>query len=154
MKTKLSFCVITVLSLMALASVCMGVFWLPEVFSYLLSFLSGGALLLFGILCALIALIFLGILLSAFAFPKAMAEDKIFTPRIARRSRRLSVSLFADSVLLCAAALWLIGAGERLLMPAMLFVSLIGAVVALAVYALSDYIARAAVLKEEAELTL
>lgn len=154
MKTRFPGYVAAVLILTLVASFCMGGLWLPEVFSYLSSFLSGGSLLLFGTLCGLIALIFLGILFAAFAFPKAMAEDKIFTPKIAKRSRRLSVSLFADSLLLCIAALWLIGAGERLLMPAMLFVSLIGAVVALAVYALSDYIARAAVLKEEAELTL
>ena len=39
-------------------------------------------------------------------------------------------------------------------MPAMLFVSLIGVMVALAIFVLSDYIARAAVLKEEADATL
>ena len=108
----------------------------------------------FEILCFIIGAVFLGILLSALAFPKSMAEDAIFTPKTAIRIKGISIAIFADCLLLGIAAVWLTVAGERLIMPAMLFVALIGMMVASAIYILSDYIARAAVLKEEADLTL
>lgn len=154
MKIKLPIYVAAVLILIIVASVLMGVLWLPGVFAYLSSFLSGGTFLMFSVLCVVIGVILFGILFSAFVFPKAMAEDAIFTHKTARRIKGLSIALFTDSFLLCGAAAWLIRAGERLLAPALLFVALIGIMVASAISILSVYIARAAVLKEEADLTL
>lgn len=154
MKTKCPLYVRAVLSLMIVSAALMGVLWLPVAFAYLSDFLSGGALFTFGILCGVIGAVFFGILISAFAFPKAMAEDAIFTPKTAKRIKGISIALFADNLLLCGAAGWLIWAGERLLMPALLFVAFIGIMVASAVYVLSGYIARAAVLKEEVDATL
>ena len=154
MKTKLPIFVAVVLILMLAASAFMGIHWLPTVFTHLSSFLSGGALFAFEILCFIIGAVFLGILLSALAFPKSMAEDAIFTPKTAIRIKGISIAIFADCLLLGIAAVWLMVAGEWLIMPAMLFVALIGMMVASAIYILSDYIARAAVLKEEADLTL
>jgi hypothetical protein len=154
MKTKLPIFVGVVLILMLISSVLMGIYWLPDVFNYLSSYLSGGAFLAFKLLCGVIGAGLLGILLSAMAFPRSMAKDLIFTSKAAKWIKGQSIALFADCLLLCFAAVWLIWAGERLLMPALLFVGLIGIMVALAVYIISDYIARAAVLKEEADLTL
>ena len=154
MKTRFPFYVAAVLILMLASSALMGALWLPGVFAYLSAFLPGGALLVFEIFCGVIGAVFFGILISAFAFPKAMAEDAIFTPKTAKRIKGISIALFADSLLLCGAAGWLIWAGERLLMPALLFVAFIGIMVASAVYVLSGYIARAAVLKEEVDATL
>ena len=154
MKTKCPFYVGAVLSLMIVSAALMGVLWLPVAFAYLSAFLSGGALFAFAILCGVIGAVFFGILLSASVFPKSMAEDSIFTRKTAKQIKGISVAIFSDSLLLCVAAVWLIVVGERLIMPAMLFVALIGIMVASAVFILSDYIARAAVLKEEADLTL
>ncbi len=154
MKTKTHIFVAAVLALMLIASVFMAALWLPLIFTYLSAFLSGRAFTVFQILCGMIGVVFFSILLSALVFPKAIAEDKIFTSHTAKRLKWLSVALLADGVLLCAVAAWLMIAGERLLMPAMLFVSLIGVMVALAIFVLSAYIARAAVLKEEADATL
>lgn len=154
MKTRFPFYVTAILILMIVTSALMGALWLPGVFAYLSLFLSSEALVVFEILCGVIGAVFFGILLSAFVFPKAMAENAIFTPKTAKRVKGLSVALFADSLLLCGATVWLIGAGECLLMPALLFVALIGVMVASAISILSGYIARAAVLKEEVDLTL
>ncbi len=154
MKTKMHIYVASVLALMIGASGLMGMLWLPGVFTYLLGFLSGGAFVLFQAHCGVIGAVFFGILLTAFAFPKAIAEDTIFTVKTAKHIKFLSIALFADSVLLCAVSVWLLTAGEKLLMPAMLFISFIGVMVSLAIYILSDYIARAAILKEEADATL
>ena len=154
MKTRLPFYVGAVLSLMLAAAMLMGVLWLPGVFTYLSAFLSGGVLLVFKVLCGVIGGVLFGILISAFTFPKAMAKEAIFTTKTAKRIKNISIALFVDSLFLCIAAVWLIGAGERLLMPALLFVALIGAMVASAVYILSGYIAHAAVLQEEVDGTL
>lgn len=154
MKTKLPIFVAAILILMLISSVGMGVWWLPGVFAYLEAYLSGGAFTVFRVLCAVIGAGLFGILLSAMAFPRSMAKDLIFTPKAAKWIRGQSIALCIDCVLLLGAALWLTVAGERLLMPALLFVALIGLMVALAVYAISDYIARAAALKEEVDLTL
>ena len=154
MKTKTHIFVAAVLALMLIASVFMAALWLPLIFTYLSAFLSGRAFTIFQLLCGMIGVVFFSILLSALVFPKAIAEDKIFTSHTAKRLKWLSVALLTDSIFLCALAAWLMIAGERLLMPAMLFVSLIGVMVALAIFVLSDYIARAAVLKEEADATL
>ena len=63
MKTKLPIFVAVVLILMLAASAFLGIHWLPTVFTYLSSFLSGGALCAFKILCFIIGAVFLGILL-------------------------------------------------------------------------------------------
>ena len=154
MKTKLPILVAVILILMLISSVLMGIWWLPGVFAYLETYLSGGAFPAFRLLCGVIGAGLFGILLSAMAFPRWVAKDLIFTSKASKWIHGQSIALCIDCVLLFGVALWLTVAGERLLMPALLFVALIGIMVALAVYAISDYIARAAALKEEVDLTL
>ena len=154
MKERLPVFVGLVLALMLISGILMGIFWLPGVFTYLAAYLPGGGFPAFQLLCGGIGAILFGILVSAFVFPRAMADDTIFTLKTVKWIKRLSAALYLDCLLLCIAAVWLIGAGERLIMPAALFVALIGAMVASAIGILSGYIARAAALKEEADLTL
>ena len=154
MKTKIHIYVASVLVIMLCGAALMGVLWLPGLFAYLAEFLPDNMMILLHILCGVIALVLFGILVSAFVFPKAIVHDTIFTSKTAKQVKWISAALFFDCILLCGASVWLIVAGEKLLMPALLFVSLIGVMVSLAIYILSDYIARAAILKEEADATL
>lgn len=154
MKTKTHIIVAAVLALILIASVFMGALWLPLIFTYLSEFLSDREFILFKILCGGIAFVLFGILVSAFVFPKAIVNDTIFTSKTAKQIKKISAMLFFDCILLCTVSVWLIASGEKLLMPALLFVSFIGVMVSLAVYILSGYVARAAILKEEADATL
>lgn len=130
----------------------MFILWLPGALDYIAEFLGSTLLLYF--ICGIIGIPFLAILLAAFAFPKAIADDTVFTAKTAKLIKIISVTLFFDCVILCASAIWLLIAGEALLSPALIFVALIGITVALMLYILSDYVERAAILKEEADATL
>ena len=154
MKTKNHIYVAIVLVMMLVAGAMMCMIWLPETLCYLFEFLPQGLRWLLRAFCVVIGMIFFGILLVATTFPKAIAQDRIFTAQTAKLVKALAVALFTDSLLLCMVCVWLLTAGERLLMPALLFVSFIGIMVSVAVKMLSHYLACAAELKEEADATL
>ncbi len=151
MKSKIPFFIYTVLAVLIGAGAIMYLYWLPNALRYMAHFRPLAALRW---ICGLIAIPFFGILLSAFPFPKAVANDTVFSARTAKRIFGISIALLVDCLLLCATAAWLLWAGEALLSPALMFVALIGMTVAAMLFILSRYVDRAATLKEEADATL
>ena len=155
MNNKLHYYVYSVLAVMTIGGALMCALWLPETIEYIAFFLfSGASPTPIYILCAIVGAIFFAVLIAAFQFPKAIAEDTVFSQRTAKLLKVISIALFADCLLLCGASVWLLCEGEYLLSPALLFVSMIGLTVSLMLFILSGYVARAAVLKEEADSTL
>lgn len=155
MKSKIHYYVYAFLSVMVISVALMCIFWLPGAVDYIAFFLlpnSSPAPIY--VLCAVIGIIFIAVLLTAYFFPKAIAEDTVFSNRTSKLLLIISICLFADCLLLGLASVWLLCEGEYLLSPALLFVSMIGLTVALMLFVLSGYVARATILKEEADSTL
>lgn len=150
-KSKIPFFIYTVLTVMTVAGIMMCLFWLPNAMNYMAKFLPLPALRW---ICGVISIPFFSILLSAFVFPKAIANDTVFSSKTARWILGISIALLVDCILLCAASVWLLCTGEVLLSPVLLFVALIGITVAVMLFILSRYVDRAAILKEEADATL
>ena len=151
MKHKIPVFIFIILTIMVIAGALMCIFWLPAALAYMAKFLPCAPL---GWICGVIAVPFFVILLSAFAFPGAVARDSIFSPKTAKLIHGISIALFVDCLLLAVLALRLLCAGENLLSPALVFVALIGVTVACMLFILARYVDCAAILKEEADATL
>ncbi len=152
LKNRLHICVYAVLAVMLCGCALMCVFWLPGALDYIAEFLGSYRPLY--IICAIIGIPFFSVLLAAFAFPKAIADDTVFTAKTAKLINIISITLFFDCLILCVSSAWLLCAGESLLSPVLIFVALIGMTIALMLFILSRYVDRAAILKEEADSTL
>lgn len=151
MKNKIPFLIYAVLAVMVIAGGFMCLCWLPGAMEYMAAFIPMAVL---NWLCGMIALPFFAILASAFAFPKAIVRDTVFSAGTAILIHIIAIALLADCSLLGAVAVWLLCAGESLLSPVLLFVALIGITVSVLFFILAGYVNRAAILKEEADATL
>lgn len=143
--------------LAAMLILCLAVclFWYPTAVEYVLGYMIfPGARGLLYILGGAVTLPLLGIIGVAFRFPSLIVADAVFTRRTARLIKSIAITLFADCSLFAVVVVWVFAAGESVLSPALGFVAAIGFTVALMLYALSDYVGRAAALKEEADYTL
>lgn len=142
------------LLLMVAAVAVMSFAWMPTAVDYASDFLGGASRPVLYALCGGIALVMATVVILAFRLPWAIDADCIFHARTARLLRGIGVLLGGDCLLFGALAIALLTAGDILLAPVLLFVDGIGFCLTLMLFVLSDYVGRAAILKEEADGTL
>lgn len=142
------------LLLMVAAVAVMSFAWMPTAVDYASDFLGGASRPVLYALCGGIALVMATVVILAFRLPWAIDADCIFHARTARLLRGIGALLGGDCLLFGALAIALLTAGDILLAPVLLFVDGIGFCLTLMLFVLSDYVGRAAILKEEADGTL
>lgn len=142
------------LLLMVAAVAVMSFAWMPTAVDYASDFLGGASRPVLYALCGGIALVMATVVILAFRLPWAIDADCIFHARTARLLRGIGTLLGGDCLLFGALAIALLTAGDILLAPVLLFVDGIGFCLTLMLFVLSDYVGRAAILKEEADGTL
>jgi hypothetical protein len=142
------------LLLMVAAVAVMSFAWMPTAVDYASDFLGGASRPVLYALCGGIALVMATVVILAFRLPWAIDADCIFHARTARLLRGIGALLGGDCLLFGALAIALLVAGDILLAPVLLFVDGIGFCLTLMLFVLSDYVGRAAILKEEADGTL
>lgn len=156
MKKKLSSAIRFLLLFMLVICVAVCLAWAPVVKDYVGGFVgsfNGFAHLFYGA-CFVMVVPLLVVFILAFRFPSAIEKDRIFDKKTARLLKIISVIIFSDCSVFLGFVIWLFATGERLLSPAFAFVGAIGFVVAFMLLVLSDYVCRAAILKEEVDSTL
>ncbi|MBE6591218.1 MAG: DUF2975 domain-containing protein [Ruminococcaceae bacterium] len=129
------------------------ILWIPRAATYLTECLFVPEAVIYT-LFVIAALPIFVILAIGFSFVKDIEKDTVFSIEVSRRVRLVSVLLFCDCLVVFMAAAVLIALGEYILAPALGFIGLMGFLVDCALFILSDYIKRAAILKEESEATL
>ncbi|MBR2849963.1 MAG: hypothetical protein IKB84_02870 [Clostridia bacterium] len=132
------------------------VFWLPSLQAYVVT-LEGGLPILSELVypfSAVIALLCLGALGVALAFPSAMKKDKIFSCPTASKLSAISLLIALAGALIIICAVMLFAVGDRLIFFPLLIISAIILLVAFMLNILSNYVKRAALLKEEVDATL
>ena len=142
------------LLLMVAAVAVMSFAWMPTAVDYASDFLGGASRPVLYALGGGIALVMATVVILAFRLPWAIDADCIFHARTARLLRGIGALLGGDCLLFGALAIALLVAGDILLAPVLLFVDGIGFCLTLMLFVLSDYVGRAAILKEEADGTL
>ncbi len=142
------------LLLMVAAVAVMSFAWMPTAVDYASDFLGGASRPVLYALCGGIALVMATVVILAFRLPWAIDADCIFHARTARLLRGIGALLGGDCLLFGALAIALLTAGDILLAPVLLFVDGIGFCLTLMLFVLSDYVGRAAIMKEEADGTL
>ena len=161
MKNKTSIFVKILLIIMMAATLAMCIFWLPDTIAHCEEYLSTLEIfdssnmiaLLYAFATVTVAPVFLIFILS-FRFSAYIKNDKIFHSDTARLLKLISCILICDCALFIAGTVFLLTAGEKTLSPVFAFVSAIGLTVASMLAVLSEYVCRAAILKEEADYTL
>ena len=161
MKNKTSIFVRLLLILMITITLAMCILWLPDTIEYCKEFISSlkifnvinTSILLYIFVCLTATPIFL-IFIISFRFSSYIEKDMIFHADTAKLLRLISYLLIGDCTLFIIGTVFLFSAGERILSPVFAFVAAIGLTVACMLGVLSDYVYRAAILKEEADLTL
>jgi hypothetical protein len=161
MKNKISSFVNIILIIMTISTAVMCMLWMPQTIDYCKDFLVGSKLLslsnvelILYIFAFVIALPIFVIFFISFKFSSYIKNDTIFHTQTAKRLTLISLLLISDCVLFLTGALALLTTGEKILSPLFIFVSVIGITVAAMLRILSDYVSRAAILKEEADFTL
>lgn len=157
MKNALSNFIRVLLAFLIVASASMCFFWLPQAVSYVSSFLQADiaeAETVIYSLCAVVAAPVFAIFGISFAFPRAIEKETLFSMGIAKLLKAIGAALIGDCIFFCAILLLLLSAGEIILAPALLFVGALGITVGSMLLVLSEYVKRAATLKEEADCTL
>ena len=142
------------LLLMVAAVAVMSFAWMPTAVDYASDFLGGASRPVLYALCGGIALVMATVVILAFRLPWAIDADCIFHARTVRLLKWIAALLGGDCLLFGALAIALLTAGDILLAPVLLFVDGIGFCLTLMLFVLSDYVGRAAILKEEADGTL
>ena len=159
MRKNLSNIIRLVLIFMLIASAVMCIFWLPNAVDHVGKIFESAEnfknvkILLYAI-SYVIALPLFAVFIIAFRFPSAIEADSIFHERTARLIKVISIIIFSDCALFGAITAWLFYIGECVLSPVFAFVDAIGFTVALMLLVLSEYVSRAAILKEEADYTV
>lgn len=131
-------------------------FWLPSLEGYVaeLTAESSVHLRLVYPFSAVIALLCLGALGVALAFPSAMKKDEIFSCVTASKLSAISLLITLAGALIIICAVMLFAVGDRLIFFPLLIISAIILLVAFMLNILSNYVKRAALLKEEVDATL
>ena len=94
------------------------------------------------------------VLIMALRFPVAIAQDRIFTNETAALLSRISLILAVDCVLFLFGIIALFALRELTVSPLLSLIDLIGFSLAFLLRVLSDYVKRAAQMKEEVDATL
>lgn len=131
-------------------------FWLPSLEGYVaeLTAESSVHLRLVYPFSAVIALLCLGALGVALTFPSAMKKDEIFSCVTASKLSAISLLITLAGALIIICAVMLFAVGDRLIFFPLLIISAIILLVAFMLNILSNYVKRAALLKEEVDATL
>jgi hypothetical protein len=154
MRKPISLWIRLALLLLLAAVAVMSFVWMPTAVDYASDFLGGASRPVLYALCGGIALVMATVVILAFRLPWAIDADCIFHARTARLLRGIGALLGGDCLFFGALAIALLTAGDILLAPVLLFVDGIGFCLTLMLFVLSDYVGRAAILKEEADGTL
>ena len=152
---KISLFIAVTLTVLFILSVFMCIFWLPSAILYFNGIIGeeNGSAALYTV-CFIIAAPLFAILLMGYYFPYAVYKDTVFHKNTANMLYVIGIILFCDCSALASANVWLISKGEKLISPALIFVSAIGFTVSAVLFILSKYVKRGATLKEEADCTL
>jgi hypothetical protein len=149
-----------VLVLLLCSTVALFAFWLPSLHGYvreLLAELDESIYFLNFLvypIAALIALPAVATVTVAFRFPSAIARDEIFSNSTAKNLKIISNMIFTACGAGISASLILFIIGDRILSPILFFAFLIGCTLGIMLAVLSNYVKRAAALKEEVDHTL
>lgn len=149
----ISRCIFTVLSFLIIISVLMCVFWLPNVIKYLDDTINIGIITV-KIACAIIAVPLFTVLLIGYYFSYAVLKDTIFSYKTSKLLKIISVILLCDCIAMFSVNAVFMSKGENLLSFALIFISVLGIVIAYALFVLSKYVKNATELKEEVDATL
>ena len=131
-------------------------FWLPSLEGYVAELTAESSVhsRLVYPFSAVIALLCLGALGVALAFPSAMKKDEIFSCVTASKLSAISLLITLAGALIIICAVMLFAVGDRLIFFPLLIISAIILLVAFMLNILSNYVKRAALLKEEVDATL
>lgn len=159
MRRFISNIIRSLLFFMLISSAAMCIFWLPNAVDYASGVFKNAesfknAEYLLYTIGYIIALPLFIVFIIAFKFPTAIEADTIFHEKTAKLIKIISIIIFSDCTLFGALAIWFFCSGERVLSPVLAFVDVIGFTVALMLLVLSEYVRRAAILKEEADYTI
>ncbi len=94
------------------------------------------------------------VLLLALPLSDAIKNDTVFTEKTSKRLSLIAKIMMIDCFALFALIMLLVAANELIVSPVLAIVALLGSAIAFLLRVLSSYIRRAAVLQEEADLTL
>ncbi len=159
MKKSVPNIIRAVLVVMMLSMTAMQIFWVPNMISYVKSFINDPqteiAISILGYVTSfIISAIAIAVFAITFKFPKAIEQDSIFTQATASRLKLIAILILIDCILFAAGAICLLCLGEFVLSPAFAFFDVIGIALMAMLFILSKYVKDAAYLKEEADLTL
>jgi hypothetical protein len=132
------------------------VFWLPSLEAYVAELTAGlpvSSKLVYPF-SAVIALLCLGALGAALSFPSAMKKDKIFSCPTASKLSAISLLIALAGAVIIACAVMLFAIGDKLLFFPLLIIAAISLLISFMLGILSNYVKRAALLKEEVDATL
>ncbi len=145
--------------LLAVAFSVLCALFIPNFASYLCGVIDAaiGGDTLFILLCVigvLLCLPCLAVLLIALRLSSAVEHDTVFTVATSDIFACLSTIMLVDFTALLCGVIFLFVIGEFTVSPLLAIADLVGFAIAVMLRVLSEYIRRAAVLKEEADATL
>ena len=149
------FIIIALIGAIALVGAAF-LFWLPSLEAYVTEIageFSTYSKLVYPF-SAVIALLCLGALGAALTFPSAMKKDKIFSCPTASKLSAISLLIALAGALVIICATMLFAVGDRLLFFPLLMIAAIALLISFMLCILSNYVKRAALLKEEVDATL
>ena len=150
-----AFIIVSLIGAIALVAAVF-LFWLPPLQEYVIV-LEGDLPILSALVypfSALIAALSVASIAVAIAFPSAMKKDMIFSNATASKLSIISLLITLAGALIIICAVMLASIGDKLLFFPLLIISAIILLVAFMLNILSNYVKRAALLKEEVDATL
>ena len=150
-----AFIIVSLIGAIALIAAVF-LFWLPPLQEYVVV-LEGDLPILSELVypfSAIIALLCLGALGVALVFPSAMKKDEIFSCVTASKLSAISLLITLAGALIIICAVMLFAVGDRLIFFPLLIIAAIALLIAFMLNILSNYVKRAALLKEEVDSTL
>ena len=150
-----AFIIVSLIGAIALVAAVF-LFWLPPLQEYVVV-LEGDLPILSALVypfSALIAALSVASIAVAIAFPSAMKKDKIFSNATASKLSIISLLITLAGALIIICAVMLASIGDKLLFFPLLIIAAIALLIAFMLSILSNYVKRAALLKEEVDSTL
>lgn len=150
-----AFIIVSLIGAIALVAAVF-LFWLPPLQEYVVV-LEGELPILSGLVypfSALIAALSVASIAVAIAFPSAMKKDKIFSNATASKLSIISLLITLAGALIIICAVMLAAIGDKLLVFPLLIIAAIALLIAFMLSILSNYVKRAALLKDEVDSTL
>ena len=150
-----AFIIVSLIGAIALVAAVF-LFWLPPLQEYVIV-LEGDLPILSALVypfSALIAALSVASIAVAIAFPSAMKKDMIFSNATASKLSIISLLITLAGALIIICAVMLASIGDKLLFFPLLIIAAIALLIAFMLSILSNYVKRAALLKEEVDSTL